>query len=199
MSTVTDNTQENLMPHQPTTPSNSQASPVLKDETPVSDPEQQMEVQVIRASQAQQLVKRYALNSMVTGFIPIPLVDMAALFGIQMKMLYDLAKQYEVPFSRNMVSSLVSAVLGGVIPTTTAAPIAASLSKSLPFLGQASGMISMATIGGAGTYAVGQIFIEHFESGGTFLDFNPDKMKERFQALYEKGKQFVAQQQTPKK
>jgi uncharacterized protein (DUF697 family) len=199
MSTVTDNTQENLTPHQPTTPSNSPASPVSKDETPVSDPEQQMEAQVIRASQAQQIVKRYALNSMVTGFIPIPLVDMAALFGIQMKMLYDLAKQYEVPFSRNMVSSLVSAVLGGFIATTTAAPIAASLSKSLPLLGQASGMISMATIGGAGTYAVGQIFIEHFESGGTFLDFNPDKMKERFQALYEKGKQFVAQQQTPKK
>jgi len=57
-----------------------------------------------------------------------------------------------------------------------------------------SGMVSMAALGGAGTYAVGKVFIEHFESGGTFLSFDPDKVREKFKALFEKGKEFV----TPK-
>ena len=140
------------------------------------------------------MVKRYALNSLTTGFIPLPLVDIAALFGIQLKMLYDLAKQYEVPFSHNIATSLVSAMLGGFIPTTTAI----SLSKILPLFGQISSVISMGAISGASTYAVGKIFIKHFESGGTFLDFNPEKMKEHFRELYKEGKQMIAKQQPRK-
>jgi uncharacterized protein (DUF697 family) len=212
MSTLTENPRENLVatPCQPIT---THASP--KDQTHYQSPEdnttiadseakiplpdlEKIESRVIRASQAHQLVKRYALNSLATGFIPLPLIDMAALFGIQLKMLYDLAKQYEVPFSHNIANSLISAMLGGFIPTTTATPIAASLSKSLPLFGQVSGMISMAAIGGASTYAVGKIFIEHFESGGTFLDFNPNKMREHFRELYEEGKQLVSKQQPQK-
>ncbi len=204
MSTVTDNnTQENITPFQQETTSTSQeyqphcqASSIFKDETSVSNSEQQTEIQVIRSSRAQQVVKQYALNSMVTGFIPIPLIDMVALFGVQIKMLKDLAKQYEVPFSYNMASSLVRSILGGFIPGITVAPLAASLSKSLPLLGQTAGTISMATVSGASTYAIGIIFIEHFESGGTFRDFELKKIGERFQTFYEKGKQFVAQQQT---
>jgi uncharacterized protein (DUF697 family) len=64
--------------------------------------------------------------------------------------------------------------------------------KVIPVIGQASGMISMATMGAAGTYAVGTVFIEHFESGGTFLTFEPEKVKEKFKALFEEGKNFVA-------
>ena len=213
MSTLTENTGENLVatPYQPITtsaspedqtyyqsPEDNTTTAASEAKTSLPNLEQQIENRVIRTSQAHQLVKQYALGSLVTGFIPLPLVDMAALFGIQLKMLYDLAKQYEVPFSHNIANSLVSAMLGGFIPTTAATPIAASLSKSLPLFGQVSGMISMAAIGGASTYAVGKIFIEHFESGGTFLDFNPDKMREHFRELYEEGKQVVAKRQPQK-
>ena len=48
-----------------------------------------------------------------------------------------------------------------------------------------------AYVGGATTYAVGKVFIEHFESGGTFLDFDPEKMRDHFQELYEEGKQLA--------
>ena len=210
MSTLTENPRENLVatPCQPIT---THASP--KDQTHYQSPEdnttiadseakiplpdlEKIESRVIRASQAHQLVKRYALNSLATGFIPLPLIDMAALFGIQLKMLYDLAKQYEVPFSHNMANALVGAVLGGFIPTATVTtPISASLSKGLPLFGQISGIIGIAATGGASTYAVGKIFIEHFESGGTFLNFNPDKMRQHFRELYEEGMQLVAKPQ----
>jgi uncharacterized protein (DUF697 family) len=211
MPTLTENTGENLVatPYQPITPNASPEnqthyqSPEDNTTTAASEAktslpnlEQQIESRIIRASQAHQLVKRYALGSLVTGFIPLPLVDMAALFGIQLKMLYDLATQYEVPFSHNMANALVGAVLGGFIPTATVTtPISASLSKGLPLFGQISGIIGIAATGGASTYAVGKIFIEHFESGGTFLNFNPDKMRQHFRELYEEGMQLVAKPQ----
>jgi uncharacterized protein (DUF697 family) len=206
MSTLTENTRENsvAIPYQSITnhgspedqiyyQSNDTTTTNSEAEIPLSDSEK-TESRVTRSSQAHQLVKRYALNSLTTGFIPLPLVDMAALFGIQLKMLYDLAKQYEVPFSHNIATSLVSAMLGGFIPTTTAI----SLSKILPLFGQISSVISMGAISGASTYAVGKIFIKHFESGGTFLDFNPEKMKEHFRELYKEGKQMIAKQQPRK-
>jgi len=43
-------------------------------------------------------------------------------------------------------------------------------------------------VAGASTYAVGQVFIQHFESGGTFLDFDPEKVKGYFAEQFEKGK-----------
>jgi lipoate-protein ligase A len=46
----------------------------------------------------------------------------------------------------------------------------------------------MSAIGGAATYAIGRVFIQHFESGGTFLDFNPEKVREYFKEQFERGK-----------
>jgi hypothetical protein len=55
-------------------------------------------------------------------------------------------------------------------------------------------MLSTAAIGAASTYAVGKVFAEHFESGGTFLDFDEEKAREHFKAMYEEGKAFVSSQ-----
>jgi len=155
--------------------------------------EQAIEERIERASHAHNTVNKYATGSMAVGLIPIPLLDLAALTSVQLQMLHSLAMQYDVEFSKDIVKPLIGSLLGGALPVTAAAPIA-SLIKVVPVVGQVSGMISMAALGGAGTYAVGKVFIEHFESGGTFLSFDPDKVRDKFQALFEKGKEFV----TPK-
>jgi len=141
-----------------------------------------------RLNNAHSTVKKYAMGSMAVGLIPIPYLDFSALTSIQLKMLQHLAKQYEVEFSKETVRSLIASLFGSAVSVTAAA----SLAKMVPVVGQASGMISMAVLGGAGTHAVGIVFIEHFESGGTLLNFEPEKVKEKFQALLEEGKQFVS-------
>ncbi len=146
---------------------------------------------LVRFSNATDTVNKYAMGSMAVGLIPLPVIDIVALTGTQLKMLQTLAKQYDIEFSQEMVKSLVGSLLGGVMPVSAAASLA-SMVKFIPVIGQASGMISMATMGAAGTYAVGTVFIEHFESGGTFLTFEPEKVKEKFKALFEEGKNFVA-------
>ncbi|NJL59719.1 MAG: hypothetical protein HC887_08825 [Desulfobacteraceae bacterium] len=52
---------------------------------------------------------------------------------------------------------------------------------------------------GAMTYAVGRVFLQHFESGGTFLNFNPEEVKEHYARLFEEGKKVVAEVKNEKK
>jgi hypothetical protein len=50
----------------------------------------------------------------------------------------------------------------------------------------------MPTLAGASTYAVGRVFIQHFECGGTILSFDPEKVRAHFEKEFEEGKKVVA-------
>ena len=147
---------------------------------------------VDRATQAHSTVKKYALGSMAVAIVPLPLVDLAAVSGVQAKMVHTIAKQYEVPFSRDLVKPLIASLLGDIITVTMAKYVATNLIKLVPVAGQVSSFASSAALFGAATYAVGKIFVEHFESGGTFLNFEADKMKDHLHQLFEEGQKFVA-------
>jgi uncharacterized protein (DUF697 family) len=129
-----------------------------------------------KTMQAEKTVKKYVYWSIGAGLIPVPLVDLAALTGIQLKMIADLAKEYGIKFSKDSGKALLSSLLGGSV-TAKGGPIAASAVKGVPLVGQAAGALTMPAVAGASTYAVGKVFIAHFESGGTLLDFDPDKMR----------------------
>ncbi|MCX7096476.1 MAG: DUF697 domain-containing protein [Methylococcales bacterium] len=144
-----------------------------------------------RVDKAHNSVKNYTMAAMAVGLVPVPLIDMAALSAIQLKAVHSLAGIYDVPFSKNLAKSIIGSLLGGSIAVTLAMPVA-SLIKVIPILGQSSGTISTALIGSASTYAIGKIFVEHFESGGTFLDFDEENAKAHFKGLYEEGRAFVA-------
>ena len=45
--------------------------------------------------------------------------------------------------------------------------------------------LSRAAIAAASTYAVGLVFLQHFESGGTFLSFQPGQVREHFRKIFE--------------
>ncbi len=154
-----------------------------------------LDSRVERLANAHEFVKNYTMGAVTVGFIPVPLIDMVSLTALQLKMLHSLAKCYDVPFTKNLAKSILSSLLGGSAAITIAMPLG-SLFKAVPIIGQTSGLISTATIGAASTYAVGKIFVAHFESGGTFLNFNTEKAKEHFKELYEEGKNFVSSEKT---
>lgn len=141
-----------------------------------------------KANDANNIVNRYMLGSITLGIVPIPIVDLAALSTLQVKMLHSLAKLYEIEFSKNLGQSLIASLLGSTIPLSFARN-AASAAKSVPIYGQITGMISMSILGGASTYALGKLFIQHFESGGTFLTFDPQKVADYYAEQLEKGKE----------
>src|SRR5262249_6845323 len=69
--------------------------------------------------------------------------------------------------------------------TTTAVGVG-SLVKSFPGVGTAIGAVTMPVFSAGATYVIGKVFIQHFASGGTLLDFNPPDYREVIKAQREK-------------
>jgi uncharacterized protein (DUF697 family) len=138
---------------------------------------------------ASKLVDRFSLWSGAAGLVPIPLVDIAAVGGVQLQMLRRLSEIYGVPFSDNMGKSVIASLAGSVIPASTATTAAmgvGSFMKGLPGIGTAIGAITMPVVSAGATYIIGKVFIQHFASGGSLLDFNPPDYREFIKAQKEK-------------
>lgn len=135
------------------------------------------------SERAEKLIKKYAFGSGLFGYIPVPVLDAFGIMTVQRKMLFHLAKVYNIPFSRSLAKDLLKTLSGG-IASRAAIPIAI---KMVPGVNILFGSTGMAVIGSASTYAVGRVFKKHFETGGTLEDFNPDKEKETFETELKKG------------
>ena len=143
-----------------------------------------------KTDKANGIVKKYMLGSLAVGIVPIPLMDMAILSGLQLKMLHSLARLYEVAFSETLGKSLIASLLGGGISASVSSSFA-GLFKVVPFIGQSAHLVSTSLFSGASTYAIGKVFIQHFESGGTFLTFDPQRVRHYYARQFEKGKEEV--------
>jgi uncharacterized protein (DUF697 family) len=125
---------------------------------------------------------------MGAGLIPVPFVDLAAVSGLQLKMLYELSKIYGVSFERNRGKAVIGSLIGSVVPGALSFGAAGSALKAVPAVGALAGTPAMVLFCGASTWAVGKVFIQHFESGGTFLNFDPDQVRDYFKAQFEEAK-----------
>jgi uncharacterized protein (DUF697 family) len=130
-----------------------------------------------RHADATKMVERFAMWSGAAGLIPVPFVDLVAIGGLQLQMLRRLSQIYQVPFAENRGKSLITALLGAAIPTSSGLG-AAELLKAIPLLGTAIAAFVTPALAAASTFAVGKVFMQHFETGGTLLDFNPPDYRE---------------------
>jgi len=126
---------------------------------------------------ASKLVNRFAIWSGVAGLIPLPVVDVVAVGGLQLQMVNRLSQIYGVPFSENRSKALIASLAGSMIPTTSGIGAASAL-KAVPILGTMVSAFVMPVLSAGATYAIGKAFIQHFVSGGTLLDFNPPDYRE---------------------
>lgn len=114
------------------------------------------------------------------GAIPVPLWDTALIFGIQLKMLADLSAAYGKPFDENVGKSAIGALLGGMAPAMLARGAVGGLLKAIPGVGSLLGAVAQPAFAAAITYAVGQIFIQYYQTDGTVFTFNPKQFKDSF-------------------
>ncbi|MDA8126379.1 MAG: DUF697 domain-containing protein [Deltaproteobacteria bacterium] len=144
-----------------------------------------------REARLEKVAKHHILASMGVGLVPLPLVDIAALMGIQLNMIRKICAEYEVPFKEDAGKSIITSLIGGVVPVTVGFALASML-KFIPLIGQTTGAVTMPVISGASTYALYKVFVEHFEAGGTILDLDPVKVKAFFSEQFTKGKKQAA-------
>jgi len=141
---------------------------------------------------ANEIVRKNTYWAAGVGVVPIPVVDFLGVTGIQVKMLAELCKLYDVEFRKNLGKNLIGSLVGGAIPLGLSMPVA-SLVKAVPLIGSTLGAVSMPVLAGASTYAIGKVFVQHFECGGTLLTFDPEKVREYFAEQFKEGKKVATQ------
>lgn len=138
---------------------------------------------------AETIVRNHVLWSMGASFIPIPIADFFAVSALQLDMIRQLCRVYEIEFAETqgkaIISSLVSTMMGR--------GLAKSFIKLIPGIGTLIGGVTVSIFNGASTYALGQVFKTHFEFGGTFLDFDTERLKKMYKEQFEKGKKVAEQ------
>ncbi len=135
---------------------------------------------------AERIIRNHMAWSMGAGLIPLPVVDFFAVGAIQLDMIRQLCKLHDTDFKKKDVKAIVSSLTGA-----GTARIGANLVKFIPGVGSVIGGITMSVLSGASTYAVGELFRRHLETGGTILDFDGTSLKKMYDELFEKGKEIA--------
>lgn len=163
-------------------------------------PEPVLVTDVVRSDRlllANNIVKNHVIAATGVSLVPVPLADLAAIVGLQVKMMHSLCKLYDVPFKEKIVRSLLTSLVSGAGAVVAMTGLS-SLAKAVPFLGSVAGAAGVSATAAAVTYATGKVFIHHFEVGGTLGDFDPVKFKELFKAKIKEGAEVVKSAQSSK-
>ena len=143
-----------------------------------------------RSKHAYSVIKNHVLMAMGVSFIPIPIVfDVFAVGALQLDMIRQLCKVYNIDFAENQGKAIVSSLTS----STLARAGARSLIKLVPGIGSVVGGVAASAMNGASTYALGEVFKKHFETGGTILDFDTESFKKMYKEKFEKGKKVAEQ------
>jgi len=170
-----------------------------KVETTTETPTESLNTESMEGREArlEKISRCNILASMGVGLIPLPIVDLIGLIGIQLNMVREIANEYAIPFRQDIGKSVIFSLLGGVLPVTVGCSLAILL-KCIPLIGFSVGAITMPVFSGACTYGIYKVFVQHFESGGTFLDLDPAKVKAYFKEQFTQGKKVATELHTEK-
>jgi uncharacterized protein (DUF697 family) len=123
-----------------------------------------------RRMRALAIIECHANYCAVGGVIPLPVVNMASVAAIIVRMVKSLSALYGVPFERTRARAIVIGLMGGVMPTGLATVTTSTLVYFVPGYNLIGLAVSSVT---ASAYArsIGQLLVEHFENGSTLIDF----------------------------
>lgn len=115
--------------------------------------------------------------SAAAAVVPLPYIDLVALGAVQASMVRDLAHVYKINVDNESLKVVVSALLGTLAPAAVSGGLLGSSLKVVPLGGTIIGSLGLVAFGSAATYAVGKIFVRHFENGGTLSSFSAEAVE----------------------
>ena len=111
---------------------------------------------------AARIVEQNGTLAALSGLAPLPVVNIAGVAAIILRMLKQLSGLYQVHFERDRTRSFVIGILGGAAPTGLGVATVSTIGLVAPapaFLGLAVSALTAAAV----TRAIGEVFIESFE------------------------------------
>jgi uncharacterized protein (DUF697 family) len=141
-----------------------------------------------KSAKANDIVRNHVGFSLGAALMPLPGADLLAVSAVQLNMLRQLAKLYNVGFMDALGKNIISAVVG-----SSAARLGASLVKAIPGVGTIIGELSMPALSGASTYALGYAVSNHFQNGGSLEDLDLKKARSTYESEVENGKKVATE------
>jgi uncharacterized protein (DUF697 family) len=135
---------------------------------------------------ANDIIRNHVGFSMGAALVPFPGADLLAVSAVQLNMLRQLAKLYNVSFFDTLGKNVISAIAGSGV-----ARLGASLVKAIPGVGTVIGELSMPALSGASTYALGKVVANHFQKGGTLEDLDFPTARREYTEEMDTGKKVV--------
>ena len=123
-------------------------------------------------AQAKEVIKHNVAWSAGAGMVPVPGLDIVAITGVQLKMINELCNVYGQAFKKSLARPIVISLIGSLGASMLAPAVAMTTLKLLPGIGALLSGTALAGTSAAITYGVGQLFVEHFQKGGTLENFN---------------------------
>ncbi len=143
---------------------------------------------------ADKTIDNYVGYAMVAGFVPIPLADIIAVTAMQVAMVNELAKIYELEFNKEQARIIITSLVNTTIGATVGR-VGASLLKGIPGIGTILGIGSQVILAGATTYAIGHVIKDHFRNNGNLDDFNVSEVTRRYKDFFERGKKVAKEKE----
>jgi uncharacterized protein (DUF697 family) len=136
------------------------------------------------------IIRKSVYANFGVGIIPIPFVDWAGAAAVQLAMTKKLAAEYGVEFKEGIAKKIIATVVGAGIGVA-ATPLVKSLVIGIPIVGLPLAATSMPMMNALSTYAVGRMFVNHFEKGGDFVNVNYEVMKQHFKDAYANSREWL--------
>ena len=144
-----------------------------------------------RITRVNKLVRNHSVLSAAMGVVPMPPLTMALILTNNLAMLKRLSSVYDVKFRKDAGKAAISSFLGGCGTVSISGRLIWGLSTAIPVAAPVIGVVTIPIFGAATTYAIGHLFIQHFESGGTFLNFDPEAVKGHYAELFAEGEKLA--------
>ena len=158
--------------------------------------EETIEFAPVSREKAMGVVKNWATLAAGGGLVPVTGVDLAVITGFHLKMVHSLCKLYGIQFKKEVALGSISAILGGVgsvgLANVAKMSIAASVAKSVPLVGQLSTVFISPAVAYASAYALGKVFVHHFEDHGTLFSVDVKATKKTLKGRFKTTKENMA-------
>ncbi len=159
-------------------------------EAPVDVPVEVSAPLVVDDAAVDKILRHSVYGAMGMGIVPLPFVNIAALTGIHLNMVRQLSKLYGVEFKEGIAKNIIVSVLGAGVPGF-ASHFMSKAVVAVPVVGLPLAFAMKPATNGLCTYAVGQMFVTHFNRGGNFVTANVDALKDDFAKAYKDSRAWV--------
>lgn len=142
------------------------------------------------SAKVEKTIRDSVYAAMGIGIVPFPLFNVAAVTASNLLLAKKLSELYGVEFKEGVAKKIITATIGAGAGTL-ATPLIESVVGLVPVIGWPLVIGTKPVLNAMTTYAVGRMFVTHFERGGSFVGANMDSMKEDFSAAFQSSREWL--------